>query len=445
MCFFIFRIDMSDNLYTSTLQYLYNSAPSFQQVGGGAYKEGLHNTRVLDAHFGFPHQQYPTIHIAGTNGKGSCAHTLAAILQCSGLKVGLYTSPHLVDFRERIRVNGKMISKERVIEFVEKEKSFFEPLHPSFFELTTALAFSYFSEQKVDIAVIEVGLGGRLDCTNIITPLLSIVTNISLDHTQFLGTTLAEIAAEKAGIFKKEIPALVGEVLPETRPVFERVAQEAGAPLHFSEDSLEVLSSDIDEEGRRTYETKTFGKITGVLAGECQIRNTNTILSAIKQLHNHYPSICLTKEHVRQGFLDVCTLTGLLGRWQIIKKNPTVICDTGHNAGGWTYLGHQLRKVRPSSLQIVFGMVADKDVESVLRELPPTAHFHWTRASVQRAMNENVLAEKAASLGLSGNTYPCVKEAFSAALAAARKEKDGVVFVGGSTFIVADLLAFLNA
>lgn len=434
---------MSADRYDSTIEYLYASAPLFQQVGANAYKEGLYNTKVLDEHFGHPHKKYRTIHIAGTNGKGSCAHTLAAILQCCGLKVGLYTSPHLRDFRERIRVNGKMISKERVVDFVDKEKDFFEPLHPSFFELTTALAFSYFAEEDVDIAVIEVGLGGRLDCTNIITPLLSIVTNISFDHTQFLGNTLSQIATEKAGIFKKNVPALVGETVPETRTVFEKVAQAVGAPITFAENQPEVISSAVNERGQRIYETRNFGNIAGQLSGECQQYNTNTLLAAIQLLREKYPDLPIKLEHVLKGFSEVCQLTELMGRWQVLKSHPTIICDTGHNAGGWMYLGSQLRKWAPSSLHVVFGMAGDKDLSSVLSQLPPKAHYYWCRASVRRAADEKELAHKAAEYGLVGTTYSSVEKAYQAARSTA-KETD-LIFVGGSTFVVADLLASLDS
>lgn len=279
--------------YEETINYLYNAAPAFEKVGAGAYKEGLSNTHILDKHFNHPHKQFKTIHIAGTNGKGSCSHTLASILQSQGYKVGLYTSPHLVDFRERIRVNRECISEERVIRFVEKEKSFFEPLQPSFFELTTALAFLYFAEQNVDIAVIEVGLGGRLDCTNIITPILSVITNISFDHTQFLGNTLAKIAREKAGIIKNGVPVLVGETCEETRPVFEQVAREHDATLYYAEDN--IIEGDYEFE----------------LKGAYQEKNKNTILNIVRLLRNQ---IDISNDAVINGMKNVCELTGLMGR-----------------------------------------------------------------------------------------------------------------------------------
>ena len=253
--------------YEETLTYLYNSAPLFQQVGKDAYKEGLSNTLELDAHFGHPHRKFKTIHIAGTNGKGSCSHTLAAILQSAGYKVGLYTSPHLVDFRERIRINGAPIPKEEVIRFVKEERDFFEPLHPSFFELATAMAFQYFAKEQIDIAVIEVGLGGRLDCTNIITPELSIITNISFDHVQFLGDTLSKIASEKAGIIKPGIPVVIGEANDETRPVFEQKATEINAPIYFAEDEGWIQTSSLSLTGKRIYQTKVLADLEGELGG----------------------------------------------------------------------------------------------------------------------------------------------------------------------------------
>ncbi|MFQ9997277.1 MAG: bifunctional folylpolyglutamate synthase/dihydrofolate synthase, partial [Hoylesella buccalis] len=319
--------------YEETIDYLFHATPVFENVGASAYKEGLTNTLALDEHFNHPHRQYKTIHVAGTNGKGSCSHTLASILQAEGYKVGLYTSPHLIDFRERIRVNGQCIDQERVIRFVEEERSFFEPLHPSFFELTTALAFTYFAEQKVDVAVIEVGLGGRLDCTNIITPILSIITNISLDHTQFLGNTLSLIAKEKAGIIKNRIPVVVGETTAETKNVFEEVANQHEAPLIFAEDNNEIIASRYDNAlQERIYKTQSFGEIHGDLMGNYQDKNANTVLNAVKVLKNNN-LIKLSDNSVRQGFKQVSSTTGLLGRWQCIQKSPATYCDTGHNVG----------------------------------------------------------------------------------------------------------------
>lgn len=428
--------------YEETIQYLFNSAPLFQHVGGAAYKEGLSTTHILDAHFNHPHNQYKTIHIAGTNGKGSCAHTIAAILQHTGLKVGLYTSPHLVDFRERIRINGEMIPQQYVIDFVEEERSFFEPLHPSFFELTTALAFKYFAEQHVDVAVIEVGLGGRLDCTNIISPILSVITNISFDHTQFLGNTLAQIASEKAGIIKHKVPVIIGECNAETRPVFEHKAHEVEAPILFAEDNKEVLSSEFSDlygHKLRHYTTRSFGDIYGELTGECQIKNANTILCA---LHSLSKIFSVTHEDITYAFEHVCEMTGLRGRWQILQEHPTIICDTGHNTGGWQYLAHQLAQIATSGnkLHIVFGMASDKDIERVMSTLPHEACYYWTKASVKRATSEQTIANIATKYDLHGKTYSNVAEAYEAAINNA--STNDYIYVGGSSFIVADLLRY---
>lgn len=428
--------------YEETIQYLFNSAPLFQHVGGAAYKEGLSTTHILDAHFNHPHNQYKTIHIAGTNGKGSCAHTIAAILQHTGLKVGLYTSPHLVDFRERIRINGEMMPQQYVIDFVEKERSFFEPLHPSFFELTTALAFKYFAEQHVDVAVIEVGLGGRLDCTNIISPILSVITNISFDHTQFLGNTLAQIASEKAGIIKHKVPVIIGECNAETRSVFEHKAHEVEAPILFAEDNKEVLSSEFSDlygHKLRHYTTRSFGDIYGELTGECQIKNANTILCA---LHSLSKIFSVTHEDITYAFEHVCEMTGLRGRWQILQEHPTIICDTGHNTGGWQYLAHQLAQIATSGnkLHIVFGMASDKDIERVMSTLPHEACYYWTKASVKRATSEQTIANIATKYDLHGKTYSNVAEAYEAAINNA--STNDYIYVGGSSFIVADLLRY---
>lgn len=428
--------------YEETIQYLFNSAPLFQHVGGAAYKEGLSTTHILDAHFNHPHNQYRTIHIGGTNGKGSCAHTIAAILQHTGLKVGLYTSPHLVDFRERIRINGEMMPQQYVIDFVEEERSFFEPLHPSFFELTTALAFKYFAEQHVDVAVIEVGLGGRLDCTNIISPILSVITNISFDHTQFLGNTLAQIASEKAGIIKHKVPVIIGECNAETRPVFEHKAHEVEAPILFAEDNKEVLSSEFsDLYGHKLlhYTTRSFGDIYGELTGECQIKNANTILCA---LHSLSKIFSVTHEDITYAFEHVCEMTGLRGRWQILQEHPTIICDTGHNTGGWQYLAHQLAQIATSGnkLHIVFGMASDKDIERVMSTLPHEACYYWTKASVKRATSEQTIANIATKYDLHGKTYSNVAEAYEAAVNNA--STNDYIYVGGSSFIVADLLRY---
>ena len=424
--------------YDEAVEYLYNSAPLFQDIGAGAYKEGLETTLALDAHFNHPHHHFKTIHIGGTNGKGSCSHTIAAILQNAGYKVGLYTSPHLVDFRERIRINGKMIPKEKVVAFVDEERSFFEPLHPSFFELTTALAFKHFAEENIDIAVIEVGLGGRLDCTNIIAPILSVITNISFDHVQFLGDTLGKIAYEKAGIIKSKTPIIIGETTDDTKKVFAEVAKSLEAPIVFAEESDEILHYNSDASGI-VYHTRNNGIVVGELTGECQIKNTATILSAINTLRNQ--GVQIDNEHIVNGFKNVTQITGLRGRWYKVCESPLVVCDTGHNVAGVEYIVSQLNK-QNRRLHIVIGMVSDKDVNKVLSILPRNATYYFTKASVKRALDEHELAEKAKTHKLVGDTYQDVESAFKAAMHSA--DENDMIFVGGSTFIVADFLYYFD-
>ena len=400
--------------YQNTLTYLYNSVPMFQHVGGAAYKEGLENTQVLDKHFGHPHRSFRTIHVAGTNGKGSCSHTLAAILQEAGYRVGLYTSPHLVDFRERIRINGQPIPEKYVVDFVEKERDFFEPLHPSFFELTTAMAFRYFADEK----------GGRLDCTNIIHPDLCIITNISFDHIQFLGDTLAKIAGEKAGIIKAGIPVVIGETTPETKPVFLQKAAEEKAPIIFAEDTMK----------------NDYPKMKTELQGLYQIKNTRTILAALPLLKE--AGYRIDEQSIRSGFAHVCELTGLMGRWQKLQDAPTLICDTGHNVGGITYIVEQLKQQTYRQLHIIIGMVNDKDISGVLSLLPKDATYYFTKASVKRALPAEELCKLATQNGLQGSCYPDVPAAVTAAQE--KSHPEDFIFVGGSSFIVADLLANRN-
>ena len=431
--------------YQETCEYLYNATPMFERQGASGYKEGLENSLTLDKHFGHPHKKYLTIHVAGTNGKGSCSHTLSAILQRCGYTVGLYTSPHLVDFSERIRINGQPISEEYVINFVEQERSFFEPLQPSFFELTTALAFKYFADMNVDIAVIEVGLGGRLDCTNIITPILSIITNIGMDHTKFLGSTLPEIAIEKAGIIKQSVPVVIGESTPETREVFDAIAKDAHASIIYAEDKKEVLESKLSENGI-TYQTEHFGILNGELAGYYQTKNTNTVLCAVTELErlgfmhpvNCDPETECQNKEVREGFKNVCDLTGLKGRWQTVNEKPKTVCDTGHNLPGWKYLSEQLSTIKCNHMHILFGMVDDKDVEGVMKLLPKNATYYFTKANSKRAISENILKLYAQQLGLKGESYPDVASAYGDIKKHAID--DDFVFIGGSSYVVADFL-----
>ena len=425
--------------YEETVDYLYNCAPPFQQVGGAAYKEGLSNTIALDNHLGNPHRKYRTIHVAGTNGKGSCSHTLAAILQAAGYKVGLYTSPHLIDFRERIRVNGVPAGKEFVVDFVRKERAFFEPLSPSFFELTTAMTFCYFAHEAVDVAIIEVGLGGRLDCTNIISPDISIITNISLDHVQFLGNTLVSIAAEKAGIIKSGTPVVVGETTPETREIFRQKALEELAPIIFAEDNNLVINATPVSSGYR-YETAAFGTIDGELGGDYQVKNANTILNAVLQLIGIGYNI--PEESILEGFSTVCGTTGLMGRWQTVGTRPRTVCDAGHNIGGIKYIVNQLKREKYTTLRIVFGMVNDKEIDEVLAMMPKEATYYFTQASIRRALPAEEMKNKAAVYGLNGNFFPTVKMALQAAQSEA--SPDDFIFIGGSCFIVADLLQELQ-
>lgn len=436
--------------YQETCQYLFNQMPMFEKQGSAGYKEGLTNTVLLDEHLGHPHQSYATIHIAGTNGKGSCSHTLAAILQQCGYKVGLYTSPHLIDFRERIRINGEPISERYVVDFVERERSFFEPLNPSFFEVTTAMAFQYFKDKEVDIAVIEVGLGGRLDCTNIITPILSIITNISFDHTQFLGDTLAKIAAEKAGIIKRGIPIIIGEANDETRPVFSAKAQELNAPIEFAEDYNEVISAECIPGGGMLYHTRNNGDLHGDLSGSYQEKNMNTSLAAVYQLvRSGYLCECQKPHNLEKSRKEmlyainhVAEMTGLMGRWQVMQQNPKVVCDTGHNVGGWQYLSKQLEQQQCQQMHIIFGMVSDKDVNSVLELLPKNAIFYFTKADNHRAINETDLQHLAAQHGLKGESYPSVHEAYTQCMKNALR--DDFIFVGGSSYVVGDFLKIFN-
>ena len=431
--------------YEETIEYLYNSAPMFQKVGSSAYKEGMENSFLIDSHLNHPHTCYKTIHVAGTNGKGSTSHLLASILQEAGYKVGLYTSPHLLDFRERIKINGQMISKEFIVDFVAEHAAFFETIQPSFFELTTGMAFAYFAKKKVDIAIIEVGLGGRLDCTNVISPILSIITNISLDHTNLLGNSEEEIAKEKAGIIKSNIPVVIGEAEGKVKDVFEEVYQAKNAThddskIIFAQQQNPILSSNLLPSGYWEFETNEYPELIYELGGFAQEKNAATVLCIIDLLKRNLLSI--SPKAVYKGFRYVLENTGLMGRWQILQHNPKIVLDTGHNIGGIQYIVQQLSAERFEKLHIVFGMVNDKDVSSVLSLLPENAVYYFTQAAIPRALNAESLQKQALEFGLKGENYSTVAAAFSAAKQAASK-KD-FIFVGGSTFIVADALSFLN-
>lgn len=426
--------------YQETINYLYNQLPVYQNIGGEAYKEGLDNSLALDVLFGHPHKKYKTVHIGGTNGKGSTSHLLAAILQESGYKVGLYTSPHLIDFRERIRVNGEMIDKDYVIRFVDKHKSSFEPVYPSFFELTMMMAFCYFADKKVDVAIIEVGLGGRLDSTNIITPDLSVITNISLDHVQYLGNTLEKIAGEKAGIIKPHIPVVIGEG-GTVRNVFEQKAQEVNAPICFAEDE-KLIESYAKIDDKWVVETIDYPKLTSELGGYYQIKNIATVLTSVKVLKSS--GYTIPDKAVYSGFSRVCELTGLMGRWQVLQEHPKVICDTGHNVGGMEYIVRQLADEEYNHLHMVIGVVNDKDISTILSLLPSgnDVTYYFTQAHIARALPAEELQNQAEKFGLKGSVFTSVPEAVKDARNNAN-EKD-LIFVGGSNFIVGEALPLFN-
>lgn len=422
--------------YDETIEYLYRQMPEYQRIGDKAYKEGLGNSLALDKLFGNPHQHYKTIHVGGTNGKGSVSHLLAAILQESGYKVGLYTSPHLIDFRERIKVNGEMISRSFVIEFVKRHKAQFEPVMPSFFELTMEMAFLYFAQEKVDVAVIEVGLGGRLDSTNIISPELSVITNIGFDHIKYLGNTLPKIAAEKAGIIKPHTPVVIGEMGDTTvAQVFIDKAKSVDAPIVFAE----LYMNNFKAERKQTewfFHADGYPEVRGALRGPAQDKNARTVLTAVEVLHE--TGFNIPQEAVYKGFSNVTGLTGLMGRWQQLQTSPKVICDIAHNAHGIRYVAEQLRAEEFHRLHIVFGMANDKDVHSVLSLMPKDALYYFTKATVERALDEKTLALQAEAHGLKGSTYDNVAKALTAAKENA--DKNDLIFIGGSSFIVADAL-----
>lgn len=430
-------------LYSEVLDFLYSQLPMFQRTGPAAYKDSLDNTFRLDKMFDHPHQSFKTIHVAGTNGKGSVSHMLASVLQEAGYKTGLYTSPHLKDFRERIKIDGKMISEDAVVGFVEKylEKNKLEQVEPSFFELTVSMAFDYFRSEKVDVAVVEVGLGGRLDSTNIITPEVSVITNISFDHMALLGDTLPLIAAEKAGIIKKEVPVVIGETTPETAPVFKSFAEKVQTRLWFADQEYHTDYSMRTIDGKQSLNIQKNGLLfySGLkldLLGIYQRYNVPTVLKTIDVLNEKGWN--LTEEFIRKGLLNTIGNTGLLGRWQIIGNNPLTVCDTGHNPAGIRLVVEQINQTAWKQLHMIIGMVNDKDQTKVLSLLPANAKYYFTKASLPRATEPEELKAKAEPFGLYGNCYSTVRQALSAALASAGK--DDLVFVGGSTFVVAEIL-----
>ncbi|GHV08338.1 folylpolyglutamate synthase [Bacteroidia bacterium] len=423
--------------YEETIAYLYNTAPMFQKIGSKAYKEGMENSFLIDKYLNHPHRKYKTIHVGGTNGKGSTSHLLASVLQESHYKTGLYTSPHLLDFRERIKVDGEMISKDFIVDFIAENQPFFESIQPSFFELTTGMAFAYFDQQEVDIAIIEVGLGGRLDCTNVITPVISIITNISFDHTNLLGNTLTQIAYEKAGIMKPAVPVIIGEAENEVKEVFLSENKKLqDSPILFAQEQKKIVSAKHLLSGYWEFETVDYSELICGLRGLVQEKNAATVLCAIDELKK---TLSIPLKAIYKGFRFVVENTGLSGRWQILQYNPKIVLDTGHNVGGMEYIVRQLQSERFETLHIVFGMVNDKDILSVLRLLPKEAVYYFTQANIPRALDAGLLAERASQFGLRGTSFPTVAGAFFAAKQQATK-KD-FIFVGGSTFIVADALA----
>ena len=403
--------------YPETLDYLFGQLPMYQRIGNAAYKANLDNTYRLSELLHHPEKKFKCVHIAGTNGKGSTSHMLASILQEAGYKVGLYTSPHLKDFRERIKINGEMIPESEVIDFVEEYKNEFEKIQLSFFEWTVGLAFHYFANQKVDIAIVETGLGGRLDSTNIVTPEVAVITNISMDHTQFLGDTLAKIAAEKAGIIKSTIPVVIGETQPEIKPVFIEKARQLGAPIQFA-----------DEYPTQEYESD--------LKGAYQQKNKKTVVATIQILQTLGWKIAAN--HIKKGLLNVVNNTGLMGRWQVLNKQPLTVCDTGHNEAGIKLILAQLAEQDYEKLHFVLGVVNDKDITNILQLLPNNAIYYFCQANIPRALDVNTLAEKATAVGLSGTTFPSVEAAYKAVQKNATA-KD-MIFIGGRTFVVAEVV-----
>ena len=425
-------------MYQSLLEEIFHAYPMYHKIGSAAYKEGLENIEALLTIVGNPEKKLKAIHIAGTNGKGSVAHFTASYCQERGFKTGLFTSPHLVDFRERIRIDGRMITEEQVLVFFHRFKPEFDKLEPSFFEMTTALAFWFFAEQKVDIAVIEVGLGGRLDATNVLKPLLSVITNITLEHTQLLGDTVAKIAFEKAGIIKKDTPVVIGEFHPESFPVFTDIAEKNNAPLFLAEDNFTIEGdlSDctiIDVMGRTMYE-----HVRVPVQGEYQRKNLRTFLQVVDVLDQLMPP---DKDVTVAAIEHVVGNTHLTGRWQVLRREPLTICDVGHNVGGLSLTMKQLGDMPCRALRIVFGMVADKDIEHVLPLLPKNAVYYVSQAHIERALQGDTLAEILSTAGLNTRTFPTIETAFRAAQGDAAPED--IVFVGGSCFVVGELLATL--
>lgn len=427
--------------YPQVLQFLYSQLPMYQRMGKAAYKANLDNTLALDDYFGNPHKQFKSIHVAGTNGKGSVSHILASILQEAGFKVGLYTSPHLKDFRERIKINGSEIPKKSVVDFVGNNMEIIEKIKPSFFEMTVAMAFYYFAEKKVDVAVVEVGLGGRLDSTNILQPLLSIITNIGYDHMEFLGDTIPRIAKEKASIIKQGVPVIIGETQKETKDIFLKTASSKNARIFFADSYYKADYSLLTLDNYQLFNVYKnnkleYSNLKTDLLGNYQRKNVITALRAVDVVADQ--GLNMNREQIYAGLSKVVLNTGFFGRWQIIDTDPLVICDTGHNREGLAEVFRQIGNMAYKQLHIIFGVVNDKDLNSILVLLPKDAQYYFTKAGIPRAMDENLLSLEAGKKGINGKAYPTVPEALKAARSQA--SADDLVFIGGSTFVVAEVL-----
>ena len=430
--------------YKETLDYLYKQLPMYQRVGKAAYKADLNNTIELDNYLDNPHTKFKSIHIAGTNGKGSVAHSLSSVLQEAGYKVGLYTSPHYLDFRERIKINGEMVSEEFIVDFTAKHSGFFSKLKASFFEITVAMAFEYFAQQKIDIAVVEVGMGGRLDSTNIISPLISVITNIGYDHTQFLGTELPQIASEKAGIIKKDIPVVIGETKPKLKAVFSNKAQQVDAPIFFASNNIFVKNLVYNSNNQVVYNIEKHGKIMYNsllfdLQGEYQQYNIPTILQTIELLKKNFK---VSEKSVRAGLGKITKNTGIMGRWQKLLDQPLVICDASHNFDGIKNVVAQLKKMKPNKIHFIYGSVNDKDLSNIFKILPKDVVYYFTKAKIERSLDENILKKQASIYSLKGNTFSTVSEAINNALK--NISENELIFVAGSTFIVAETIYFFE-
>jgi dihydrofolate synthase/folylpolyglutamate synthase len=432
---------MNNMTYEQTLDFLFSQLPAYHRIGKAAYKNNLNNSLALDEYFKHPHHKYKTIHIAGTNGKGSVSHLIASVLQEAGYKTGLYTSPHLKDFRERIKINGEMIPEKEVTEFVDNHKGIIELLKPSFFEMSVAMAFHYFSQSKVDIAVIEVGLGGRLDSTNIINPVLSVITNIGHDHMDLLGNTIGKIGLEKAGIIKEKVPVVISETQKETSEIFTARAIETGSDIKFADQNFSCILNEFNiMTGERGFIIKDCNQDhsihgTTVLGGDYQSNNLKAVFQVFSSLKS---TLHVSEINITDGIRNVITNTGLSGRWQVLNHSPLIVCDTGHNKEGLEYVLSQIKRTPKKALHMIIGFVSDKDLSSVLPLLPENAIYYFTKASVPRAMDENILKSKASEYRLQGKGYPDVKRALKAAKINA--SASDMIFIGGSTFIVADAL-----